>query len=249
MKALPLRLEGVFQSWGAAVVGNQRRSLDAPTRSGVIGLCAGALGIDRADSQELDALHHSVQFAVRGDRLGDRMIDFHTALDVPKAKGGFADTVVTRREYLQDASFAVVLVEVAEPQYPLPVIRAALLAPKYLPFLGRKSCVLAVPVHSVKDAILEGANWCGLFDQIPVAPARNERRRLAEHPVWLDATLAEPNEGVPLRQRDRSMASLPRLFAERDLVRTYWSPKSGFAGADLGPTADPFFDGATHEAP
>lgn len=244
MRALPLRLEGPLQSWGAVVVGNDRRSLDAPTRSGVLGLVAGALGIDRRDSTRLAALHASVRLIVRGDRAGKRSVDFHTALEVPRVKGGFQETVVTRREYLQDASFTALLVAEASPSWTLEALRSALLLPAYMPFLGRKSCVPSVPVHARGDTIVEGTSWQALLEGVALAPPRGRNPVPESYPVWLDASLVAPTEGTRFRQRDVALPALARLFTERDVVRTYWR-RTDTVEAHSPP--DPFFDDADDE--
>jgi CRISPR system Cascade subunit CasD len=243
MKALPLRFDGPLQSWGGTVAGNDRKTLEAPTRSAVIGLCAGALGIDRSDSGALADLHRSVWFAVRCDRAGVRITDFHTALDVPEAAKGRPkkNAVLTRREYLQDAEFVALLFERPNAPFSLETIREALLAPRYMPFLGRKACVPATPVHSRADAILQAKDWRGLFELLPVRNTDAGTKKLA---VWADADLPGLDVNLPFhKQRDVALPSVPRLFAERRVVRLFLEHAS--TGA-LPSDAD-FFDEAPAE--
>ncbi|MFD4393665.1 type I-E CRISPR-associated protein Cas5/CasD [Kitasatospora sp. NPDC058478] len=72
---LLIRLAGPLQSWGIKGRFAQRDTHTRPTKSGVIGLCAAALGLDREDP--LDELG-SVLFGVRADRPGTPMRDYHT---------------------------------------------------------------------------------------------------------------------------------------------------------------------------
>ncbi|MES5824249.1 type I-E CRISPR-associated protein Cas5/CasD [Streptomyces sp. RG80] len=71
---LLLRLAGPLQSWGALARFDRRDTLNRPTKSGVTGLIAAALGLDRAD--DLGALT-DLRFAVRADRPGTAVRDFH----------------------------------------------------------------------------------------------------------------------------------------------------------------------------
>ncbi|MFJ3659200.1 type I-E CRISPR-associated protein Cas5/CasD [Streptomyces sp. NPDC090119] len=72
---LLLRLAGPLQSWGLTGRFAQRDTHSRPTKSGVIGLCAAALGLDR--EEPLGELAEVV-FGVRADRPGTPMRDYHT---------------------------------------------------------------------------------------------------------------------------------------------------------------------------
>ncbi|MFJ8434761.1 type I-E CRISPR-associated protein Cas5/CasD [Kitasatospora sp. NPDC094019] len=72
---LLLRLAGPLQSWGVKGRFAQRDTHTRPTKSGVIGLCAAALGLDRSDP--LDELR-PLLFGVRADRPGTPVRDYHT---------------------------------------------------------------------------------------------------------------------------------------------------------------------------
>ena len=145
---LALRLEGVLQSWGDHAKWETRDSADFPSKSGVVGLLACAMGLER-DNPEITALSDSVQIAVRADRPGTRMLDFHTVQGRPRlytaagARTPDKSTIVSKRWYLQDASF-LVLIETDEPWRER--ICQALKAPKWPIYLGRKSCVPSRPV-------------------------------------------------------------------------------------------------------
>src|SRR4030043_1355038 len=84
---LILRLKGVLQSWGGHTFEDYRPSNLFPTRSGLVGLLAACLGIDRKDLETQKALTDSFQYAVRVDKTPFRfhkITDFHTVL---KARG------------------------------------------------------------------------------------------------------------------------------------------------------------------
>ncbi|WP_009998505.1 type I-E CRISPR-associated protein Cas5/CasD [Streptomyces clavuligerus] len=71
-----LHLAGPLQTWGATSRWDEHTTLTRPTKSGITGLVAAALGRERADP--LDDLTALV-FAVRCDRPGHLTADFHTA--------------------------------------------------------------------------------------------------------------------------------------------------------------------------
>jgi len=134
MKTLVLRLAGPMQSWGTQSRYTHRDTGDYPTFSGVLGLLSAALGRTRgSDPSDLTAL----TMAVRVDREGCRMVDFHTAAD---AKG---TSTLSRREYLADAKFTVALT--GEDELVDRLVHAVA-KPVFQLGLGRRSCVPAEPV-------------------------------------------------------------------------------------------------------
>lgn len=141
MKILLLRLEGVLQSWGEHSRWNHRDSADMPTKSGVIGLIGCAMGLPRGDSRLKD-LAEELRMTVRADRMGTIMTDFHT---VQSRIGKFynaegkprGETIVTPREYIQDACYTVFL---TGDEALLEKCCFALQKPVWVPSLGRRSC-------------------------------------------------------------------------------------------------------------
>ncbi|MEU2558388.1 type I-E CRISPR-associated protein Cas5/CasD [Streptomyces longispororuber] len=163
---LLLRLAAPLQSWGAQGAFNVRDTRPEPTRSGVTGLLAAALGLPReAPLDELLAL----RMGVRADVPGTLLRDYHVVSDyrgrpLPQAgvsaKGTQKPTApakythVTSRYYLQDALFVVALEGVPEPLHRLV---AALRAPHFPLALGRRSCPPTQPlVLGVEEGELEG---------------------------------------------------------------------------------------------
>ncbi|RLU83024.1 type I-E CRISPR-associated protein Cas5/CasD [Streptomyces griseocarneus] len=168
MTGFIMQVGGPLQSWGEHSAFNDRDTVAYPTRSGLIGLIASALGIHRdeattdpTDSGEptlFSRLGH-LRFTVRHDRPGTRARDFHTVggglpahRTVPTAKGGRRGagqtTVISNRHYLADAVFTIA---VTAPDAPGPVELAtmcadALNAPHWPPYLGRRSCPPGVPL-------------------------------------------------------------------------------------------------------
>jgi len=137
---LLFRLEGPMQSWGYRSRFDYRDTALEPTRSGVIGLICAAMGIARGEDISKFV---RLRMGVRVDKEGRPECDYHTALDVIKADGSGTDTVVSRRDYLADASFTVGLE--SEDKAILDEIAAALHSPRWLLYLGRKAFPLSVP--------------------------------------------------------------------------------------------------------
>jgi len=148
-----LRLEGPLQAWGDQeskfVV---RRTAEAPTKSGVIGMLCAALGVPRqtAPDEWLPKLA-MLPFGVRIDAPGVRWWDYHTvgakmrmriAEGEGKTKSG---AMLTRREYLCDASFLVALQQQDQPAL-IDQLENALRSPKWTLYLGRKCCPPSRPL-------------------------------------------------------------------------------------------------------
>lgn len=139
MATLLLRLAGPLQAWGAESKFETRRTLGFPTKSGVIGLLAAALGYPRDMPQErLDELN-ALRFGVRIDREGSYLRDYHTAHGAKEK-----DSYITHRFYLEDAVFLAGL-ESGDPAL-LERLQNALTHPAYPLFLGRRACPPTMPL-------------------------------------------------------------------------------------------------------
>ena len=147
MSTLLLRLAAPLQSWGTESKFERRATGREPSKSGVIGLLAAALG--RRRDEQLDDLA-SLKFGVRFIRAGQVMVDYHTARSSRQ-------TYVTKREYLEDAIFLVGL----EGEFEfLQTLDLAVKAPYFPLYLGRRSCPptgrisLGIRDVSLKEALL-----------------------------------------------------------------------------------------------
>ncbi|MFD6465348.1 type I-E CRISPR-associated protein Cas5/CasD [Streptomyces goshikiensis] len=157
MSVLVLVLASPMQSWGSAARHSFRDTGAHPTKSGVIGMLASALGLARTDSTGLAELA-ALPFAVRTDQPGTRMRDFHTT----HTRAGRA-MPLSDRFYLADAVFTAAL---GGPDELVQRIHGALGNPAHPLFLGRRSCPPArPPVHSLQQhasdpvAVLESLPW------------------------------------------------------------------------------------------
>ncbi len=171
---IALLLDAPMQAWGHASRFERRTTALHPTRSGVIGLLAAALGIDKYAPDEsalldrLAPLHITTITLPRRDRRGElpivRMEDYHTVgprEGIRRASGKVDKdaTVQTYRHYLLDARFGVLL------EGPLPLlteIAAALRDPCWGVWFGRKCCLPATPLLAAGPALLAEA-WTQLL--------------------------------------------------------------------------------------
>lgn len=150
MSTLLLRLAAPLQSWGVASKFDIRDTAREPTKSGVIGLLAAALG--RSRTENLDDLK-DLYFGVRIDQPGILLRDYHTA----RQKKNVA-SFVTTRYYLADAVFLVGLE--GEENF-LQKLAVALQNPVFPLYLGRRSCppvgrlVLGLRERALRQAIEE----------------------------------------------------------------------------------------------
>ena len=77
MSTLLLRLAGPLQSWGTDSKFDVRRTGREPSKSGVIGMVAAALGIQREEDERIRELA-GLRFGVRADREGKLLRDYQT---------------------------------------------------------------------------------------------------------------------------------------------------------------------------
>lgn len=175
-----LRFEGPMQAWGTHeskfVI---RRTAGIPSKSGVIGVLCAALGLHRPHAgdawlQKLTGL----QMGVRVDLPGIRWWDYHTVgarmqMRIAEARNKTKPgALLTRREYLCDASFLVALR--GEPDL-IEQLRQAMENPQWTLYLGRKCCPPSRPMlerHTDAfpdlDAALRAVPWRKRYAHSPV---------------------------------------------------------------------------------
>ena len=136
MSVLLLQLAGPLQVWGSSARFARRTTEPAPTKSGVIGLLAAALGRERAqEPADLAAL----RFGVRVDQPGTPIRDYQTAHHFETGKS----MPVSERFYLADAVFVAAL---EGPDELIDRLHDAVRRPVFLPYLGRRSCPPSRPL-------------------------------------------------------------------------------------------------------
>lgn len=163
MSTLLIKLCGPMQSWGVSSRFTERDTLKEPSKSGVIGILAAALGIDRTNWVDLEPLT-KLKMAVRHDQPGILQYDYQTSGcgtgGIINSEGKILlDGVVSKRYYLADAKF---LVGLEGPRELLEKVQAAIKNPVWCLGLGRKSYLPSEPMYfndgivdlPLKDAIL-----------------------------------------------------------------------------------------------
>ena len=138
MATLLLRLAAPLQAWGADSKFETRKTGREPTKSGVIGLLAAALGLRRDESEALTRLT-GLRFGVRVEREGQLLVDYHTAKTQDEKT-----SYVTYRHYLQDAVF-LAGIESTDTAL-LQQLQQALLHPVFPLYLGRRACPPTLPL-------------------------------------------------------------------------------------------------------
>lgn len=194
--ALVLQLFGPMQSWGINSHWSERDTLLEPSKSGVIGILAAALGRDRDES--LDDLA-SLKMGVRVDLEGIPAVDFQTAgggessAGIAKAsdrapslrdewarlEGGKRivrqGSSISNRYHLQDAAFLVVLEGTDRPQ--LEDLHRALCKPVFPIGLGRRGYVPSIPVAMPNaDAAVVDGDIDSVFRSVTWLPEQDHMR-------------------------------------------------------------------------
>lgn len=263
-EVLALRLSGPLQSWGGHSRHTTRGTLTHPTKSGVVGLCAAALGIPRGSERLTEPA--GLGFGVRVDRPGTLLIDFHTISAashgplkpkeqrLPTSSGGrlsAGEGKVSRRAYLQDAVFVAVLEAGGSEQVELlDQIEEALLRPRYPLFLGRRSCPpdRRVLLDRYRDTdmveVLEQIPWQGETGWERAARRRAEEQgveyRWPSAPSTLPVVLDSPDGEELLPDLPLPSPAFRRSFADRP-VRHDSVPTPGIV-LEAEPEAEPVDD-------
>ena len=185
---LALLLDAPLQSWGFESRFQRRTSGLHPTKSGIIGLICAAIGLAKGSADEHALLPELAKLKMssiaiprhtqpnRASPTVLRIEDYHTVLDTRRASGMLnKDAVVTRRQYLADARFGIVL---AGDRGVLERVAGALRNPVWGVWFGRKSCIPAEPIYR------------GLFD----AELGAHRELISERPIEEFTTVIEASD-------------------------------------------------------
>ncbi len=186
MRFIQLHLQGPLQCWGEKSRWDSRDTASMPTKSGIIGLLGCCMGIPRG-SERLRQLDQALHIAVRADKPGRIMTDFHT-VQAPagrhilnsqgKPRG---ETIITPKQYLQEAVFTVLIWGCEET---MASAYEALQQPHWTPYLGRRSCVPSVPLL---PSIIEAEN-------VDEAIAMNAPRNTLVEIEWMPGDVLRDDE-------------------------------------------------------
>jgi CRISPR system Cascade subunit CasD len=159
---LVFQLQASLAAWGGPAVGESRGTAEFASQSALVGLLAAALGCQRNDEAAHAGLRDGLAFAVGVLAQGSLLRDYHTA-QVPKrtALKGMPhatrrhelavdktelSTTLSSRDYRQNASCLVALRSRSVSAPALDALAAALRMPRFMLYLGRKSCPPAAPL-------------------------------------------------------------------------------------------------------
>jgi len=209
-----------MQSWGTTSRFDQRDTGNEPSKSGVIGLLAAALGINRENWDDLEPLTR-LSMGVRHDRPGVPKRDYQTAGcaaadTIIKADGSQAKDggVVSERFYLADATFLVGL-EGPDRAY-LDHAHSALRNPAWPLALGRKSYVPSEPVW-IENGVVDAP----LLNALTQWPWVASSRKLESPPQQIRVSV-ESQDGTGTLRMDQPLSSFAlRRFGAR-YVRSDW---------------------------
>lgn len=150
MNTLLLKLSAPLQSWGSGSLYDRRETDSMPTKSGIIGILAAALGVKREESNNALKKLAKLQFGVRVDLAGTKTEDYQIT-----QMGEFKSNV-SHRAYLSDAIF-LVGISCNDAGY-LEELEYALRNPQFPLFLGRRACPPTQPfVLGIREKDLEQA--------------------------------------------------------------------------------------------
>jgi len=205
-----------MQSWGTTSRFDQRDTGKEPSKSGVIGLLAAAMGIDRENWVDLKPLTE-LAMGVRHDRPGVPKRDYQTAQKIISAdQSKVHETAVTTRDYLADAAFLVGLESSDHPL--LERIRTALQNPVWPLALGRKSYVPSESVW-IRDSVIDSS----LRDALMSWPWISTLRKWEKIPENLLISYESPDGSGVLKMDQLLSAFSERRFGER-FVASEWIP-------------------------
>ena len=153
MSTILLRLAAPLQAWGTDSRFDTRQTGREPTRSGLIGMAACAMGISREDREGLKRLN-TLRTGVRVDREGKILRDYHIAKyfrDAFNDRSAYltgqdesAQNHQTWRYYLSDAVFLAGLE--SDDEDLIRDLSEAFHHPVFALYLGRKSCPPTLPL-------------------------------------------------------------------------------------------------------
>lgn len=155
-KYLLFTLSGPLAAWGRDGVHLNRLVYTAPSKSAVIGLIAGCMGIKRDDSTLVERFEN-IKFSVLQIYQRSKILDYHT-ISLPKTKGlptrldeiynppndNSNQTIVSQREYIVGN---LSVVAISDETLYLEEVAHYLNFPIFTPYLGRKCCVLSQPMN------------------------------------------------------------------------------------------------------
>ena len=241
MAFLVFQLQAPLSSWGDTAVGEYRGSYDHPGESALVGLLGAALGIRREDESAHAGLRIGYGFAVGVLSPGQLLRDYHTVqvpgraalkgrpdatrrdeLAVPKSD---LNTILSTRDYRQNASSLVAVLARENAPYTLQNLADKLRQPRFVLYLGRKSCPPAAPLYPQVidvDSARAAFNEYGTRLNAQLETLKDRRGRLPLEPTgkvtrlyWGDGVNAGVGADLSAPRKDRLIRRRNWQFGDR----------------------------------
>ncbi len=237
---LTFALAAPLGGMGGVAVGERRTGWDRPGRSAVLGLVAACLGLERSDEVAQAELAAGFGMALRREGSATALLtDYHTAQTPPaQRKRQFLtrrdelsvepETVLTWRDYRADIAFAICLwSRGASARWTLDEVAAGMREPAFVPYLGRRSCPLGLPLAPM---VLEADSVADALRARDAVATSLERAILGcgrgAGTVWADESSDGPPLGLSIHRvetrRDEPLSRRRWQFGLRDEVAATW---------------------------
>lgn len=231
MEFLIFQLQAPISAWGETAVGEYRPTANYPGESALLGLLAAALGIEREDETVHLALRDHYGFAVGVQTAGRLLRDYHTAqvpgrvslkhrphntrrdeLNIPKDE---LNTILSTRDYRQDAACLVAVQPGNSAPYSLETLSQALQKPKYVLYLGRKACPPALPLW---PKVLEANNALEALEKYRsqlISLAGDASVQKLDRLVWGSGINPGAQEDIQVVRKDHLLSRQHWQFGDR----------------------------------
>jgi CRISPR system Cascade subunit CasD len=224
---LVFRLYGPMAAWGDIAVGESRHSFSYPSKSSVMGMIGAALGIPREAEQVHQEIFRAYGFGGKVLSMGTLLRDYHT-VQAPSEQRGVRyytrrdelrfrtpGTLLSSREYRCDALNIVALWMISDTApYSIEQLARALNRPRFVLYLGRKSCPLSLPV--LAEAVQAESLRAALDREFP--PIDNQGRLPLHSPqyYWDDTADAGMEPQYRIQRWDNSTSRKRWQFEARN---------------------------------
>lgn len=185
MNIILMRFDAPLISFGAPIVDRYGTIQAYPALSMITGMVGNALGYSHGDTDALDRLQKRLRYASRRDRAGTRKRDYQTVDlgseymdddlawttrgELQTRKGGSASsgTHIRLRDYWADSAHTVALTLSPPEESPsVDAVANALQNPERPLFIGRKTCLPAVPLYLGR---VRADSLCAALSAAPLA--------------------------------------------------------------------------------
>lgn len=230
MDYLIFQLQAPLSAWGETAVGEYRPSANYPSESALIGLLAAALGVERSDEDQHQALRAELSFAIGVQSAGRLLRDYQTAqvpgrvslknrphrtrrdeLNMSKEE---LNTILSTRDYRQDAACLVAVQTKTDASFSLVDLALAIQQPKFVLYLGRKTCPPSLPLWPQVIAA-ENALQAMQAYRVQLAEKSGEVIAPLERLVWGAGINAGVQEDLQVVRKDRLLSRVHWQFGDR----------------------------------